>query len=136
MAVNGTTQIKTLKNKQILWSIVRLLLGAVLGATVYLVTANIIVDKTYGGCYPGFFRGVIESSKFPAWILIGSIMSPESKFYQPVQYLLASIPYAILGALIALGSKKVAVLIVGLLTVLFPCVSWLLWIFFMGFMCA
>src|SRR6185369_4502599 len=102
MTMNDITQVNSFENKKIFWSAVKVLVGGVLGAAAYLLTAKIIVDQTYLGCYPKFSRSVVEASKFLPWfILVGPIMSPESRFYQPIQYLLASIPYAVLGTVIA-----------------------------------
>ena len=135
MTMNSTAQKKAWEVRHVFWSVVKLLVGGFLGATAYLLIAKIIVDRTFMGCSPGFFRSVIEASKFPASMLVGS-MNPESMFYQPVQYLLASVPYAILGALIVSGSKRTVILVVGLLTLLGLCASLLLWVFYIGFICA
>jgi hypothetical protein len=133
--MNDVTQVKSLENKKIFWA-AKALIGGVLGATVYLLTAKIIVDQTYSGCYPEFSRSVVEGSKFLPWVLVSSIMRSESRLYQPVQYLLASIPYAVLGAFIASSSKRIVILIVACLAFVFLCTSWLLYAFFMSSMCA
>jgi hypothetical protein len=137
MTMNGTTQIRTWTNKRIFWSAVRVLIGGAFGVIVYFLIANKIVDQTHIGCYETeFIRSMVEASTFLPSLLVQSIMSTQSVYYQPWLYALSSIPYAILGALIVLRVKKLIVLVVGLLTLCCLGLSWLLWAFFMAAICA
>jgi hypothetical protein len=136
MTMNGITQIEARGNKQIFWSAVRLLIGGALGAAAYLVIAKIVMDQPTMACSPRLARSIIEATYFPVGILLGPILHLESRFYQPLQYGLASIPYAVLGALIALGAKKIVIFVAGFLTVFCICVSLVVWAFIISSICA
>ncbi len=110
-------------------------MGGVLGSIAYILIAKLILDHTDMGCYPPIFRSVIEASMFPAWIIVGATIRPESIYYWPAQYGLSSIPYAIVTALFASGLKKAFVLALFILTGGTFC-SWVLWMWFMTQMCA
>jgi hypothetical protein len=136
MTINGSTQQRVRENKQIFWSALRLLIGGVLGAAAYSLVAKIILDQPYTACSSSLARSLIEASYFPASLLLGLILRHQPVLYQPLLYLLASAPYAVLGALIASGAKKVVILVLGVLVVFFLCGSWLAWAFLMSSICA
>jgi len=126
----------SLVKKLSLKSAIKLLLGGALGAIAYIVVARMIVNQTNVSCSAGYLRSLVEGSSFLVSLLVQSMMLTTSPYYQPIVLLLSSIPYAILGALMALKEKKIIVLVAGLLTVLCLCLSGLLWAFFMDAICA
>lgn len=130
--MNGVSQAKSWDCKQIFKSVVRLLIGGVLGATAYLLTAKTIRAETHISCELEFSRSLVEASTISAAILLDSIMSRKSSFFQPLLSLVASIPYAVLGSLVVLGVRKRILLLVMLLTGLYLCLSW----FVLGFLVA
>src|SRR5215211_1636362 len=130
MTLNSDLQVMKRENKQKLRSAVMFIIGAALGAIAYLLITKIILDQTYLSCAPGFFRGGLDASKFSVFMLVGPLMSDKALFYRSTQYVLASIPYAILGALIAVGSKRVVILVVALLIFLRQCSLLVLWLAF------
>ncbi len=135
--MNGTTHIRTQTTKQSFWSVVRLLIGGAVGVVAYLLIAKRIVDQTQVGCSgTGFMRSVVEGSTFLVSLLIQSIMSTQAVYYQPSLYALSSIPYGIVGALIALRVKKLIILVVSFLTLCCLGLSLFLWAFFMAAICA
>jgi hypothetical protein len=137
MTMNDTTQLKSLENTLLFWSAIRLMLGGILGAVAYLLMVKIIVEQTNATCYQtGLIRSVIEASMFPAWLLIESTIGSESSFYLLYVYGLSSIPYVILGILLALHVKKYIILVVGLLTIFGLGLSLLSWRFFVASLCA
>jgi hypothetical protein len=123
MTMNGVAQGESWDYKQMFKSVVKLLIGGGLGATVYLLTAKTILDQTHLSCDLEFSRFLVEASRLPAEILLDSIMSPESSFYRPVRSLIAGMPYAVLGSLVVLGVRKRILLVMVLLTGLYLCLS-------------
>jgi hypothetical protein len=137
MTMKDTTQLKSLENKPLFWSASRLILGGILGVVAYLLMVKIIVEQTNATCYQtGLIRSVIEASMFPAWLWIESTIGSESSLYLLYVYGLSSIPYAILGALLAWNVKKYIILVVGLLTIFGLGLSVLSWRFFVASLCA
>jgi hypothetical protein len=134
--MNETNRRKSLVKKLSLKSVIKLLLGGALGAIAYIVVARVIVDQTDVSCSTGYLRSLVEGSTFLASLLVQSMMLTTSSYYQPFVLLLSSIPYAILGALMALKVNKIIVFVAGLLTVFILCLSGLLWAFFMAAICA
>ena len=129
MTTNRNTPIKTYQNKQIFRSAVRLLFGGILGATAYI--GIIVIDQSVLDYDLGFIRHVIDASLFPAALLVLLTVPDKSIFYLPTIYGLSSLPFAVLGALIADRVEKVMILLFIFLITFYLCLSW----FFAG-MCA
>jgi hypothetical protein len=128
MTTKSNTPIKTDQNKQRFQSAVRRLFGGILGATAYLITALIVIviEQSSVDYDLGFIRYVIDVSLFPAWLLFGYLITvpDESMFYLLSLYGLSSIPYAVLGALIAVRTEKNIILLVMVLITIYFYVSW------------
>ena len=121
---------QTDQNNQMFRSAGRVLVGGILGATAYIVTARIVIAQSVVDYDLGFIRHVIDVSLFPAGLLLLLTVSDKSIFYLPAVYGLSSLPYAVLGALVAVRANKIIILLVLLVMALFFCVSWVLaWIF-------
>jgi hypothetical protein len=134
--MDETNQRESLGKKLSLKSVVKLLFGGASGAIAYLLVSRIIVNQTDVSCSTGLIRSFVEASIFLASLLIQSTMLTTSPYYQPSVFLLSSVPYVILGALIALRVNKTILLVVFFLTTLCLCLSGLLWAFFMAAICA
>ena len=136
MKISG--QPKQNDNKKIYQSMFRFLVGGALGAIVYILIAQSVVDQTELRCsQTGLIRTIAESSIFPASAFAPLIAHPQAIYYRPVLYGLASTPYALLGALIALRVNKVILLLVGFVTILWLCLWLAFYVFiFMAQLCA
>jgi hypothetical protein len=126
MITTRNTPMKSYRNKQIFQDAVRLLLGGILGATAYIVTAILVIEQSAVDYDLGFIRHVIDVSLFPAGILFWFAVPEDSIYYLPGIYGLSSLPYAVLGALVALRANAIIIWLVLLLITFFLCVSWLL----------
>ena len=128
MTTSSNTPIKTDQNKQRFQPAVRRLFGGILGATAYIVTAKIVevIDLSSLDYDLRFIiRHVIDVSLFPAGVLVWWFTIPnESMFYLPAMYGLSSIPYAVLGALVAVRTEKRIILLVMVLITIYFYVSW------------
>ena len=128
MTTNSNTPIKTDQDKQGCQPAVERLLGGILGATSYLVTALIVmlIQQSSVDYDLGFIQRVIDVSLLPAWLLFGYLITvpDESMFYLPALYGLSSIPYAVLGALVAVRTEKSIILLVMVLITIYFYVSW------------
>ena len=112
------------------------MIGAILGVVSYLWIAKIAMHQTPVGCHNiGILRSVIEASMFPATVLMESTISSKSSFYQPATYGLSSIPYAVLGALLVVGSKRRIIFIASLITMSWLGLSVCAWAFIMAMIC-
>jgi hypothetical protein len=125
-------------NKQFYQSIFRFLVGGALGGLAYILIAQAVVNQTELRCYQTpLIRSLVEASLFLAPPFAPLIVHPESIYYQRVLYGLASTPYALLGALIALRVNKLIILVVGLVISFCLCLSVAFYVFiFMAQLCA
>jgi hypothetical protein len=117
------------------WLIVRFLIGFALFTLIYIGAAKMVLDQPQPGCYQIGIRGVIEASMFPVWLLSGFNVSRGSIFHRLILYGVSSVPYAIPWGLIASGSKLGAFIAIVLASSFFV-LSFLLWLLFVGQMCA
>ena len=135
--MKASEELKQNNNRQFYRSTFRFLFGGALGAITYILIAQAVVDQTDLRCYQtGLIRSIVEASLFSASALVPRTIPPESIYYQPVLYALSSIPYAVLGTLIALKVNKVIILVVGFMIILWLCLWLAFYVFiFMAQLC-
>jgi hypothetical protein len=123
-------------SKQYDWLEIKFLFGFALGAIIYILLAKTIVSQTAFGCYQtGFARSIIEVTLFPAGILFEMFNFPRRILDEIFKYILASLPYGVLGGLVSSGLWKPALYLLIFVSI-YICLSLLVWSIFSGQMCA
>jgi hypothetical protein len=134
--MNHSEQLKSGSKTSFPWSALRFSIGFYLVAIMYvLIARNVLAEKTIACSSISLERSVIEGTRFLPSILIGSAVSPESRFYDSAIDGVSSLPFAILGGFIISGSKK-GILYTSIMLIIYVCLMTFAWAFFMAAICA